>query len=94
MAKRRDVFPDGSNPPIIALHWSEYCGGMGQTPVSRSFHEQAHGRGAELQETQHWLMRAKAYGYLSTAAFDPVWQMAKQVGRRLGSMLKSGDWSL
>ena len=48
---------------------------------------------AELQETQHWLMRAKAYGYLSTAAFEPIWQMAKQVGRRLGSMLKSGDWS-
>jgi hypothetical protein len=48
---------------------------------------------AELQETQHWLMRAKAYGYLSPMAFDSVWQSAKQVGRRLGSMLKSGDWA-
>ncbi len=48
---------------------------------------------AELQETQHWLMRAKAYGYLSPAAFDSVWQTAKQVGRRLGGMLNSGDWS-
>ena len=48
---------------------------------------------AELQETQHWLMRAKDYGYLGTDAFDPAWQQAKRVGRRLGSMLKSGDWA-
>jgi four helix bundle protein len=48
---------------------------------------------AELQETQHWLMRARDYGYLSTEAFDSAWQPAKQVGRRLGSMIKSGDWS-
>ena len=48
---------------------------------------------AELQETQHWLMRAKDYGYLGTDAFDSAWQQAKRVGRRLGSMLKSGDWA-
>ncbi|MBI2515842.1 MAG: four helix bundle protein [Opitutae bacterium] len=48
---------------------------------------------AELQETQHWLLRAKDYGYLSAGAFDSVWQPAKQVGRRLGRMLNSGDWS-
>jgi len=48
---------------------------------------------AELQETQHWLMRAKDYGYLSTETFNSLWNSAKQVGRRLGSMLKSGDWS-
>lgn len=48
---------------------------------------------AELQETLHWLMRAKAYGYLGTELFDSVWKSAKQVGRRLGSMIKSGDWS-
>lgn len=47
----------------------------------------------ELQETQHWLMRAKAYGYLDTETFDSLWDSAKLVGRRLGSMIKSGDWS-
>ena len=47
----------------------------------------------ELQETQHWLMRAKSYGYLDPAAFESLMQQSKQVGRRLGTMLKSGDWS-
>lgn len=47
----------------------------------------------ELQETQHWLLRAKAYGYLDTETFDLLWDSAKLVGRRLGSMIKSGDWS-
>lgn len=48
---------------------------------------------AELQETQHWLMRAKAYGYIDSETFEPLWDSAKLVGRRLGSMIKSGDWS-
>jgi len=48
---------------------------------------------AELQETQHWLTRAKVYGYLNAADFDSAWLLAKQVGRRLGGMLNSGDWS-
>jgi len=47
----------------------------------------------ELQETQHWLMRAKSYGYLDPAAFESLMQQSKQVGRRLGAMLNSGDWS-
>lgn len=47
----------------------------------------------ELQETQHWLMRAKAYGYLDNMTFETLWDSAKLVGRRLGSMIKSGDWS-
>lgn len=47
----------------------------------------------ELQETQHWLMRARAYGYLDTKTFESLWNPAKLVGRRLGSMIKSGDWS-
>ena len=47
----------------------------------------------ELQETQHWLMRAKAYAYLDDTAFESLWQQAKQVGRRLGAMMNSGDWS-
>jgi four helix bundle protein len=46
----------------------------------------------ELQETQHWLMRAHAYGYLNQASFDALWSQSKQVGRRLGAMLSSGDW--
>jgi four helix bundle protein len=48
---------------------------------------------AELQETLHWLMRAKEYGYIESEPFEELWNAAKQVGRRLGSMLKSGDWS-
>ena len=47
----------------------------------------------ELQETQHWLMRAKAYGYIDAKAFESLWEQSKQVGRRLGAMLNSGDWS-
>lgn len=47
----------------------------------------------ELQETQHWLMRAQAYGYLNREAFESLWDQSKRVGRRLGTMLKSGDWS-
>lgn len=47
----------------------------------------------ELQETQPWLMRARAYGYLDTKTFESLWNSAKHVGRRLGSMIKSGDWS-
>lgn len=47
----------------------------------------------ELQETQHWLMRARAYGYLNQITFDSLWNQSKQVGRRLGAMLSSGDWS-
>jgi len=48
---------------------------------------------AELQETQHWLLRAQAYGYLNAEAFAELWQSAKQAGRRLGSMMQSGNWS-
>ena len=48
---------------------------------------------AELQETLHWLLRAKTYGYLDSKSFDVLWDSEKLVGRRLGSMLKSGDWS-
>lgn len=47
----------------------------------------------ELQETQHWLMRAKAYGYIDATSFATLWQQSKQVGRRLGAMMQSGDWS-
>jgi len=47
---------------------------------------------ADLQETLHWLMRAKAYGYIDAKSFKELWNAAKQVGRRLSGMLKSGDW--
>ena len=46
----------------------------------------------ELQETEHWLMRAKAYGYIDVTSFETLWQQAKQIGRRLGAMMQSGDW--
>jgi four helix bundle protein len=48
---------------------------------------------AELQETLDSLAPAQAYGYLDVLAFDLTWQSAKQVGRRLGTMIKSDDWS-
>lgn len=48
---------------------------------------------AELQETLHWLMRARVYGYLDEKSHNVLWESAKLVGRRLGSMIKSGDWS-
>lgn len=41
---------------------------------------------AELQETKHWILRAKAYGYLDEATFDLFWVQAEQVGRQLGRM--------
>jgi len=47
----------------------------------------------ELQETQHWLMRARDYNYLDTQAFTSMWECSKRIGRRLGAMLKSGNWS-
>lgn len=47
----------------------------------------------ELQETQHWLMRAMEYGYLNAGRFPALWGQSKEVGRLLGAMMKSGDWS-
>ncbi len=47
----------------------------------------------ELQETLHWLMRAEAYGYSTKADFSRLLINAQQIGRRLGGMMKSGDWS-
>lgn len=47
----------------------------------------------ELQETQHWMMRAKAYGYMEERTFKELWESAALVGRRLGRMIQSGDWS-
>ena len=47
----------------------------------------------ELQETQHWLMRARDYDYIGAQAFTSLWERSKRIGRRLGAMMKSGDWS-
>ena len=47
----------------------------------------------ELQETQHWLMRARDYDYIDSQAFASLWERSKRIGRRLGAMMKSGDWS-
>ena len=47
----------------------------------------------ELQETQHWLMRARDYDYIDAQSFASLWERSKRIGRRLGAMMKSGDWS-
>ena len=47
----------------------------------------------ELQETQHWLMRARDYHYTDAPTFDSLRAHAQRVGRRIGAMFKSGDWS-
>lgn len=47
----------------------------------------------ELQETQHWLLRAQAYGYLEKSEYDSLSERSQRVGRLLGAMLKSGNWS-
>lgn len=47
---------------------------------------------AELQETQHWLLRSQAYGYLADSDFAQLWDQSHELGRRLGSMLKSPNW--
>ena len=42
----------------------------------------------ELQETQHWLGRAKAYGYLDSQAFTELLHRCKAIGRMLGKMIQ------
>lgn len=47
----------------------------------------------ELQETRHWLRRAQAYGYIDQSTLQSLDNDCQRIGRRLGAMLKSGDWS-
>lgn len=47
----------------------------------------------ELQETRHWLLRARAYGYMPEAEFAELTAIADEVGRRLGKLMSSGSWA-
>jgi four helix bundle protein len=46
----------------------------------------------ELQETRHWLMRSRAYGYITEDELTKLMGNAEEVGRRLGRMMASGAW--
>ena len=45
----------------------------------------------ELQETQHWIGRAKAYGYVSADRHADLLARCKSVGRKLGKMIQEPD---
>lgn len=47
----------------------------------------------ELQETRHWLSRAQAYGYIDQQTLARLDSDCQRIGRRLGAMLKSGNWT-
>lgn len=47
----------------------------------------------ELQETKHWVMRARAYRYLSESEAEAFLRQAKEIGGKLGRMLADGSWS-
>ena len=46
----------------------------------------------ELQETQHWLLRAHAYSYIPKAHLDTLMERALRIGRRLGRMMQFDNW--
>jgi hypothetical protein len=39
-------------------------------------------------------MRAREYGDLSTEEFNSLWESARQAGRRLVAMIKSGNFAV
>lgn len=43
----------------------------------------------ELQETEHWLGRARAYGYLTENNFIQLMAHCEGIGRQIGSMLQN-----
>lgn len=45
----------------------------------------------ELQETMHWLTRAKVYGYFEQMAHDDLLGLCREIGQKLGKMLKDPD---
>ena len=45
----------------------------------------------ELQETQHWLGRANAYGYLDNRLFTELLSQCKVIGRKLGKMMQQPE---
>jgi four helix bundle protein len=45
----------------------------------------------ELQETEHWLGRARAYGYLMDDEFSALIARCKSIGRQIGKMIQNPD---
>ena len=45
----------------------------------------------ELQETQHWLGRATAYGYLPPERQIDLLERSKSIGRKLGKMIQNPE---
>jgi four helix bundle protein len=43
---------------------------------------------AELQETQHWIGRALAYAYVSSACHAEISERCEEVGSMLGAMMQ------
>ena len=43
----------------------------------------------ELQETQHWIGRARTYGYLSVDRHEDLLARCKSIGRKLGKMMQT-----
>ena len=46
---------------------------------------------AELQETVHWLGRAKTYGYLQTKREQELLQVCQEIGKMLGKMMSKPE---
>lgn len=42
----------------------------------------------ELQETQHWIRRARAYGYLRDDRYSEILTCCKSIGQKLGKMMQ------
>ena len=49
-------------------------------------------REGELQETQHWIGRAKAYEYLPVDRHAELLARCKSIGRKLGKMIQNPDY--
>lgn len=43
----------------------------------------------ELQETEHWLARAQAYGYLKPSDCASLTMSCKAIGRQIGKMIQN-----
>ena len=46
----------------------------------------------ELQETKHWVSRARAYNYLSESDAEKFIRQAQTIGGKLGRMLADASW--
>lgn len=45
----------------------------------------------ELQETRHWIGRARAYGYIEQTKTDEMEAMCDSIGRMLGKMIQNPE---